>query len=85
MKIMLDEGAFKKSEPYTIKIKKITDSAIVPKRSSRGAAGYDLSVDSSEPIVIKPHHHMALSLPILRSRIFRENIYEKRKLLPLWS
>lgn len=58
MKIMLDEGAkgrFEKSEPDTVKIKKVTDSAIVPKRNSSGAAGYDLSVDSSEPIVIKPH------------------------------
>lgn len=38
-----------------IKIKKLTDTAIVPMQSSNGAAGYDLCVDSSEPIVIKPH------------------------------
>lgn len=49
------KGRFEKSEPDTVKIKKVTDSAIIPKRNSIGAAGYDLSVDSSEPIVIKPH------------------------------
>lgn len=49
------DGRFKKFATDIVKIKKVTDSAIIPKRSSDGAAGYDLSVDTSEPITIKPH------------------------------
>lgn len=49
------EGRFKRSTTDVIKIKKVTDSAIIPKKSSDGAAGWDLSVDTTEPITIKPH------------------------------
>lgn len=38
-----------------IKIKKLTPTAIAPKRQSDGAAGYDLYIDSAEPIKIPPH------------------------------
>lgn len=44
-----------KGDPDIVKIKRVTETAIIPKRNSIGAAGYDLSVDSSEPIAIKPH------------------------------
>ena len=50
-----ERGQFIKDEPNTIKIKKVTQTAIVPKRLSVGAAGYDLYVDSDKPIEIKPH------------------------------
>ena len=39
----------------TIKVKKTTETAVMPERHSIGAAGYDLCVDSDEPIVIPPH------------------------------
>ena len=38
-----------------IKIKRLTPTAIIPKRQSDGAAGYDLYIDSAEPIKIPPH------------------------------
>ena len=38
-----------------IKIKKLTESAIVPTRGSKEAAGYDLYVDCNSPVEIKPH------------------------------
>lgn len=38
-----------------IKIKKLTPTAIAPKRQTDGAAGYDLYIDSAEPIKIPPH------------------------------
>ena len=38
-----------------IKIKKLTPTAITPKRQTDGAAGYDLYIDSAEPIEIPPH------------------------------
>lgn len=38
-----------------IQIKKLTPTAITPKRQTDGAAGYDLYIDSAEPIKIPPH------------------------------
>lgn len=38
-----------------IKIKKLTDTAVIPTRGSEYAAGYDLYADIKEPVVIKPH------------------------------
>ena len=43
-----------------IKCKKLTNSAIVPVQSSNGAAGFDMSVDINEPIIIKPHETVML-------------------------
>lgn len=51
-----DKGMFIKYNPEEIvKIKKVTDTAIKPRRLSIGAAGYDLYIDSSEPVTIPPH------------------------------
>lgn len=50
-----EQGRFIPQEPGIIKVKKVTETAIVPKRQSIGAAGYDLYVDSDTPIEIKPH------------------------------
>lgn len=38
-----------------IKIKKLTDTAVIPTRGSEYAAGYDLYADIKEPVAIKPH------------------------------
>lgn len=38
-----------------IKIKRLTETAIMPERKTDGAAGFDLYVDSADPIVIYPH------------------------------
>ena len=38
-----------------IKIKKLTDTAKIPTRGSRKAAGYDLYADIQEPVDIVPH------------------------------
>ncbi len=41
-----------------IKIKRLTETAIIPTRGSEHAAGYDLYADMQEPVVIKPHQTM---------------------------
>ena len=38
-----------------IKIKKLNENAIIPKRGSKQAAGYDLYACTNAPIVIAPH------------------------------
>ena len=37
-----------------VKIKKLTETAKMPTRGSKAAAGYDLYVDSEEPVTIMP-------------------------------
>lgn len=52
-----------------IKVKKLTDSAIIPSRETKGAAGVDLSADINEPVIIRPHEtvkiptNLAMELP----------------------
>lgn len=48
-------GQFIKDEADAIKIKRTTNTAIVPERKTIGAAGYDLYIDSDKPVVIPPH------------------------------
>ena len=38
-----------------VKIKKVTETAILPTKGTEGSAGYDLYVDSDEEIMIHPH------------------------------
>lgn len=38
-----------------VKVKKVTDSAIVPTKGTIGSAGFDLYIDSAEDVVIDPH------------------------------
>lgn len=38
-----------------IKIKRLTETAVIPTRGSEYAAGYDLYADIQEPVVIKAH------------------------------
>ena len=38
-----------------IKVKKLTETAVMPTRGSSEAAGYDLYADLAEPAVIPPH------------------------------
>lgn len=44
-----------------IKVKKVTETATVPKRLSIGAAGFDLYVDTDNVTTIKPHETKLLS------------------------
>ena len=44
-----------------IKIKRLTDTAVIPSRGSSKAAGYDLSADISEQIGIAPHTTVMIS------------------------
>ena len=39
----------------TIKVKKVSDTAILPQRQSIGAAGYDLYADTDVAVTIMPH------------------------------
>lgn len=48
-------GQFIPSEPNSIKVKRITETAIIPEQKTIGAAGFDLYADISEAIHIKPH------------------------------
>lgn len=38
-----------------IKVKKLTNTAIIPNRETIGSAGADLSADINEPVIIHPH------------------------------
>lgn len=52
----IDElGRFRKDENMEIKIKRTTETAILPFKGSKDAAGYDLFVDSDSEITINPH------------------------------
>jgi dUTP pyrophosphatase len=48
-------GQFASDEPTVIKIKKVSETAVVPERQSIGAAGFDLYADIDKPIEIAPH------------------------------
>ena len=48
-------GRFKKQEPEIIKVKRVTESAVIPQRQSIGAAGFDLCADIAEDVEILPH------------------------------
>lgn len=50
-----EKGQFVKDEPNTIRVKRVTETAIVPERKTIGAAGFDLYADISEPVKIQPH------------------------------
>lgn len=50
-----NKGQFVCDEPDAIKIKRVTETAIIPEQCSDGAAGFDLCIDSAEAITIPPH------------------------------
>lgn len=50
-----EKGQFVKDDAEAIKVKRTTFTAIIPKRQSIGAAGYDLCIDSDKPVIIPPH------------------------------
>ena len=43
-----------------IRIKRLTDTAQLPKRGSEYAAGYDLYADITEPVMIPPHQSVMI-------------------------
>ena len=55
-----EKGQFVKSPVQKIKVKRVTETAIVPERLSIGAAGFDMYVDSENPIIIKPRETIVL-------------------------
>ena len=48
-----EKGQFVKGD--AIRVKRVTETAIVPERKSVGAAGFDLYADIEEPVVIGPN------------------------------
>ena len=52
-----------------IKVKKLSNSASIPSRKTKGSAGADLSADIDEPVIIRPHTtvkiptNLAMELP----------------------
>jgi dUTP pyrophosphatase len=44
-----------------IKIKRLTDTAILPERKTDGAAGFDLYIDSADQIIVLPHSTVMVS------------------------
>lgn len=52
-----------------IKIKKLSNSALIPSRKTKWSAGADLSADIDEPVIIRPHTtvkiptNLAMELP----------------------
>ena len=63
------EGRYVKMREEKIKIKRVTDTAVLPQKKSDEAAGYDLYVDSNKPIVFNPgeskmlHSGIAFQIP----------------------
>lgn len=47
-----------------VKIKKVTETAIIPTKGSEGSAGYDLYVDSDKVVTIPPHKTVMLQTNI---------------------
>lgn len=47
-----------------IKIKKVSETAIIPTKATDGSAGYDLYVDTEEPVEIKAHETIMLQTNI---------------------
>ena len=47
-------------EPEVVKVKRVSETAIIPERSSLGAAGFDLYADIAEPVTIKPHETVVI-------------------------
>lgn len=45
----------------TIKVKKVTETAIIPQRATSGSAGYDLSADIDRQILVRPHTTVKIS------------------------
>lgn len=56
----IETGRFEKEKREIIKIKRVTETAIIPEKQSIGAAGFDLYVDSDVPVEIKPHETVML-------------------------
>jgi len=50
-----------------VNIKKLNDNAIIPKRGSGQAAGYDLYANTTEPIEIKPHTTVKIGIGLAMS------------------
>lgn len=46
------------------KIKKISETAIIPTKATGGSAGFDFYTDTSEPVVIYPHETVMLTTGI---------------------
>lgn len=75
---------------FSVKIKKLTQTAKIPEQATKGDAGYDLFADISEPLVIYPHETkkistgIALSIPMgYFGAIFaRSGMATKRGLAP---
>lgn len=44
-----------------IKIKRLTDTAVLPERKTDGAAGFDLYIDSADQIIVLPHSTVMVS------------------------
>lgn len=83
-------GRFAKIGKDEIRVKKVTETAKLPTRSTDGSAGYDLYVDTDHDVVIHPHttvmlqSNIALSIPkgYFGAIYARSGISTKRGLRP---
>lgn len=84
-----EDGRFMKSE-YGFRVKRVTETAVLPKRATLGSGGFDLCVDSDVPVKIKPHETvvmktgLAFALPegYVAEIFARSGISTKRGLRP---
>lgn len=53
-------GRFVKDEPDKIKVKKVSETAVIPTKGSDGAAGFDLYADIDEAVMIRPHETVVI-------------------------
>lgn len=82
-------GRFVKDD-CVVKVKKVTDTAILPERKSIGAAGYDLYIDCDEETIVYPHEtvtlptNIAFSIPenYFGAIYARSGVATKRSLRP---
>lgn len=56
-----EKGMFIKDTPNMIKIKKTSQTAVMPERKTDGAAGFDLCADIEKEITINPHETVMIN------------------------
>ena len=61
-----------------VRIKKLSETAVIPTRGSRQAAGYDLCADIREPLVMRPGESVKVDTDRRAGRIFWRRVCQER-------